>query len=170
MADLLTHVLAVYVLLTVTSWWVDALTPRWIAIGMAGGAIPDLVKVGMVLDDEIVEGLLGLPFTWAPISSLGGVLLVAGAITIVFSREQWRRVYAFLVAGGLVSLVLDGLRVYADGQSGPWLYPFTWWYPPTPSLYVTSDPTVLVVGVAIAAVVFALDWKLQMGERPPRHL
>ena len=160
MADLLTHVLAVYVLLTLVSWRADAITPRWIAIGMAGGAIPDLVKVGIVLDDEIVEGAIGLPFTWAPISTLGGVLLVAAAITLAFDRRFWRRIYAFLVIGGFTSLVLDGMRVYADGQSGPWLYPFTWWYPPTPSLYVTSDPRILVAAIVVAGVVFAIDQRL----------
>ena len=162
MADLLTHVLAVYVLLTVASWWVDVLTPRWIAIGMAGSAIPDLVKVGIVLDDDLVEGVLGLPFNWAPISTLGGVLLVAAAITLAFDRRYWRRVYAFLVAGGFVSLLLDGMRVYADGQSGAWLYPFTWWYPPTPSLYVTSDPRILVGAIAVAGIVFAIDQRLDL--------
>lgn len=160
MADLLTHVLAVYVVLTVVGWRVDAVTDRWVAVGMGGGAIPDLVKVGIVLDDAVVESVLGVPFEWAPISTFGGVLLVAGAITLAFDRRYWCRVYGFLVLGGVTSLVLDGLRVYADGQSGPWLYPFTWWYPPTPSLYVTSDPRVLVVAVAVAGAVFTLDRRL----------
>lgn len=167
MADLLTHVLAVYVLLTVVSWRVDAVTDRWVAVGMGGGAIPDLVKVDIVVDDAVISSVLGIPFTWAPISTLGGVLLVAGAITLAFGREYWRRVYGFLVIGGVTSLVLDGMRVYADGQSSPWLYPFTWWYPPTPSLYVTSDPRVLVVALVVAAVVFALDRKRRAPDTGP---
>jgi len=157
MADLLSHVLTAYVLLTVASWRVDALTPPWVVVGMAGAAIPDLVKVNIVLDSNIVEEAVGLPFTWAPLSTLGGVLFVAGAITLVFERRYWRRAYALLVAGGLTSLALDGLRVYADGSSSPWLYPLTWWRPPTPSFYVTSDPRIAVVGIVVAAVVFGLD-------------
>ncbi|QLH81514.1 hypothetical protein [Halosimplex pelagicum] len=157
MADLLTHVLAAYVVLTVASWRVDRITPQWVAVGMCGGAIPDLVKVDLVVDSMAVEGALGAPFTWSAVSTLGGVALVAGAIALAFGPRYRRRAYAYLVAGGALSLVLDGLRVYADGRAGPWLYPVTWWRPPTPSLYVTSDPRVLVVAVVAAAAVFAAN-------------
>jgi len=157
MADLLTHVLAVYVVLTVLSWRVDAVTDRWIAVGMCGGAIPDLVKVDLVVDSMLVESALGVPFTYAPLASAGGVLLVASAITLAFARRHWREAFTFLVAGGGLSLVLDGLRVYADGRTGPWFYPFTWWRPPTPSLYVTSDPQILVAVLALTGVVYAVD-------------
>lgn len=162
MADLLTHVLVAYVLLTVASWRVDAISPPWIAVGMAGAAIPDLVKVRIVLEESVVESALGAEFSWTPLSTLGGVVFVAAAITLAFDRRYWRRVYGSLVAGGLLSLVVDGLRVYADGRTGPWLYPATWWRPPTPSLYVTSDPRVLVVALVVAASVFAVDrWPIR---------
>lgn len=156
MADLLTHILVPYVLLTVASWQLDWLTTQWIVIGMAGAAIPDLVKIRILLDTAVIESLLGMPFSYSPISSLGGVLLIAGAITVVFARQR-RQVFLFLLFGGCTSLVVDGLRVFADGRAGFWLYPFTWWRPPTPSLYVTSDVRVLVVAVVISAVVFTLD-------------
>jgi len=155
MAELLTHVLAAYVLLTVAGWRLDWLTARWIAIGMAGAIIPDLVKIGLVVDAEVVEGLLGVPFSYSPISSIAGVLVIAAGITLAFTESR-RRVFALLVAGGVSSLALDGLRVFADGQSSFWLYPL-WWRPPTPSLYVTSDPRVTVVAVAVAGGVFLLD-------------
>jgi hypothetical protein len=123
---------------------------------MAGAAIPDLVKVSIVLDASVVESVLGLPFSYDPISSVGGVLCLVGAIAIFFESQR-RRVFLLLLFGGLTSLVVDGLRVFADGRSGFWLYPFTWWRPPTPSLYVTSDIRVLVVAILISMVVFALD-------------
>jgi len=164
MADLLTHVLTVYVLLTVASWRVDAVAPRWVAVGMGGAAIPDLVKVHIAVDDSLVEGAIGLPFAYAPVSSLGGVLLVAGALTLAFERRYWRCAYGFLVAGGLTSLVLDGLRVFADGRSNPWLYPVTWWQPPTPELYVTSDPRVAAVAVALAVAVSYVDSRFRSDE------
>ena len=160
MADLLTHILVPYVILTVASWQFDWLTKRWVIIGMAGAAIPDLVKIDILLDRSVVESLLGMPFSYAPISSLGGVLCIAGAITIFFPRHR-RQVFVFLLFGGLTSLVVDGLRVFADGQSGFWLYPFTWVRPPTPSLYVTSDVRVLVAAVMVSAVVFIFDHQKQ---------
>jgi hypothetical protein len=156
MVDLLTHVLVPYILLTVASWRLDWLTERWIIIGMAGAAIPDLVKLDLLVDDRLVSSLLGLPFDYEPISSLGGVLLIAAGIALLF-RDERQRVYGFLVFGGGSALVVDGLRVFADGRGLVfWLYPL-WWRPPTPSLYVTSDPRVLPVALVMAAVVFLVD-------------
>ena len=155
MADLLSHVLLVYVLFTLVGWFIDPLTRRWVTVGMGGAAIPDLVKVNIVLDDRLVEQTLHIPFDYAPISTLAGVLLIAGVITLCFARER-RRVYMLLVAGGLLSLVVDGLRAYADGAASFWLYPL-WWRPPTPNLYVTSDPRVLIVSLALAAGVFLVN-------------
>ena len=156
MADLLTHVLVPFVLLTPASWRFDRLSKRWIVLTMAGAAIPDLVKIDNVLDEGLIQTALGVPFSYDPISTLGGVLVIARAITLCFGTER-RRVYAVLVFGGLTSLVLDGLRVFVDGQANFWLYPFVWWRPPTPSLYVTSDPGVLVVALAASTLVFLLD-------------
>ena len=62
MADLLTHVLVPFVLLTPLSWRFRWLTDRWIVLAMAGAAIPDLVKIGIVVDDGVIESLAGAPF------------------------------------------------------------------------------------------------------------
>lgn len=120
---------------------------------MGGAAIPDLVKLDIVLDARLIEQTPNIPFGYAP-SSLAGVLLIAGVITLLFTHDR-RHVYTLLVTGGTLSLVVDGLRAYADSHTSFWLYP-TWWRPPTPSLYVTSDPRVLagtlIVAVAVAFV------------------
>lgn len=49
MADLLTHVLVPYILLTVIGWRID-IPKRWIpvAMGWGGAAVPDLVKISLV--------------------------------------------------------------------------------------------------------------------------
>ncbi|MGB9954481.1 hypothetical protein ACOZ4F_19005 [Haloarcula marismortui] len=161
MADLLTHLLAPYILLTVMSWRVDWLDQRWVVVGMGGAAIPDVVKVRIVVNEETVGALLGVPFTYMPLSTLGGVLLLAGLITVAFERRYWGRVFGLVTFGGLTSLLLDGLRVYADGRASAWLYPFTNWRPPTPSLYVSSDPTVLVVALLAAGAVAVLDRRVR---------
>ena len=163
MADLLTHLLVPYILLTVASWAVGWLDRRWVVVGMGGAAIPDLVKIGIVLDERVVEAFLGVPFTYMPVSTLGGVLLLAGVITVAFERRRWRRVFGLVTFGGLTSLLLDGMRVYADGRASAWLYPFTNWRPPTPSLYVSSDPTVLVVALLAAGTVAVIDRQIQAG-------
>lgn len=164
MADLLTHVLVAYVLLTVTGWWVDWLGPRWVVVGMGGACIPDLQKVDILLDADTVSAVLDIPFTYSVTSTLGGVLLLAGAITLLFERRWWRRVYTLLVTGGVAHVALDGLRVWADGRASQWLFPFLPSYrPPTPSLYVTSDPRVPALALAVSLLVFTVD-RYALGE------
>lgn len=159
MADLLTHVLVAYVLLTAASWRVDWLAPRWVVIGMGGACIPDLQKIDILLDADTVSAVLGIPFTYSVTSTLGGVALLAGAITLLFDRRWWPRVYSLLVTGGVAHVALDGLRVWADGRASQWLFPLLPSYrPPTPSLYVTSDPTVPALAIAVSLLVFAADW------------
>lgn len=155
MADLLAHVLVPYVLLTVADWRFDWLSERWVVVGMAGAAIPDLAKVRLVVPDALVERTLGVPFSYTPIGSLGGVLLIAAAIALAFERDR-RRVYGLLVFGGFSALVVDGLRAFADGRADFWLYPL-WVRPPTPGLYVSSDPWVAPTVAVVAAGVYAID-------------
>lgn len=169
MAELLSTILVAYVLLTVSSWRVEWLTEPWIVLGLAGTAIPDLVKLELLVDSRTVESALGIPFAYDPLASIGGVALVSGVVTLLFARRYWQWVFPLVLSGGVVGLLVDGLRVYADGRAGFYLYPI-WWRPPTPSLFVSADPRVLVVSATAAAVVFALDrWIIGRlpGSSPP---
>lgn len=154
MADLFSHALLAYSLLT-ASKWLYGFDERWTAVGVAGVVLPDLVKIGMVLPGGRVEEVLGVPFDFGALGTLGGVLFSAAAASLLFGER--RRSYVFLLAGGLSALLLDGLRAWADGRASAWLYPFTWWRPPTPGLYVSSDPAVLVATGALAAAVLLVD-------------
>jgi hypothetical protein len=153
MADLLTHVLVPFVLLMIAAWRFDRITAPWIAIAMAGAAIPDLVKLHLLVKAFVIEETFGIPFNYEALSTLGGVALVAAAITVAFERQHWRRTYAYLVFGVLTALVLDGLRAFADGHASAWLFPLTWWQTPTPSLYTTSDFRVIVLVVGCTLLV-----------------
>jgi hypothetical protein len=164
MADLLSTICVAYVLLTVASWRIEWLTDRWVVLGLAGTAIPDLVKVGILLDERTVESALGVPFTYAPLGTLGGVVVVTALLTLGFARRHWRRVFPLVLSGGVVGVALDGLRAYADGHAGPYLYPLLW-RPPTPNLFVSADPLVLVVALAAAAATALLDRRV-IGRRP----
>lgn len=156
MADLLTHVLVPFILLTPLGWRFDWLESRWTAVAMGGAAIPDLVKLSVLLDARTIEALLGVPFSYRAVSSAGGLLLIAAAIALLFAEAR-RRVFGFLVVGGSSALVLDGLRAFADGYANPWLYPFSYARIPTPSLYVTSDVGVTLLAVGLGLAVFILD-------------
>jgi hypothetical protein len=155
MAELLTHVLVPYVVLTVLGWRFE-FDQRWVPVAMGGAAIPDLSKVDLLVDHRTVEALVGHGFEWSPISSLAGVVVIGAAIALLFGDGVRRRAYTALLFGGASALVVDGLRAFADGRSNFWLYPI-YWRPPTPSLYVTSDSRVTVVAVSVAVAVFLLD-------------
>ncbi|ELY90786.1 metal-dependent hydrolase [Natrialba taiwanensis] len=156
MADLLTHVLAAYALFTVASWRFEWLTKRWVAIAMIGALLPDLNRLGLLVTDATLESVLGVPFSLDAMQTIGGVCLLAGVGAVVLT-ERHRRAFGFLLAGAFSHLVIDGLKAYADGAAGTWLYPITWYRHPTPNLYVSSDPTVLVITGIIAGSVFLYE-------------
>lgn len=156
MADLLSHVLVAYTVLTVLGWRVGWIGRRWVIVGMGGAAIPDLVKIGLVVEDAVVQGVLGVPFSWSSLGSLWGLLFIGCAVTLMFPRDLRRRAVFALLLGGGSSLVLDGMRMFADGRGGFWLYPL-WWRPPTPNLYVSADWRVLVMAMTVALGVSRMD-------------
>ena len=166
MAELLSHVLVAYVLFTAIGWVLEWLEPRWVVVGMVGALLPDLDRIGMVLDEYAIEQAFGIPFGWGAIHTLGGVLLLSAAGALLFDTAKTRRRgFVLLVAGGISHLVLDGVKRWADGANGAYLYPFSWWRNPTPGWYVSADRWVLVVAIACAIVVFLLDRRAWIADR-----
>lgn len=156
MAELLSHVLIAYALATAASWHYEWLTKQWVAIAMIGALLPDINRIGLFVTDATLESALGVPFDLNAIHTLGGVVLLAGVGAMVVA-EHHRRAFGVLLAGALSHLLVDGLKVYADGAAGAWLYPLTWYRHPTPSLYVSADPAVLVVAGLAALLVWLQD-------------
>lgn len=155
MAELLTHVLIAYVVLTIAGWRVDWLTPRWVALGTVGALLPDLNQLGRLLSGPAIERLFGIPFAYEALHTLGGVALLAGLGGLFFAER--RRAFSVLAAGGLSHLLLDALKIHADGRAGTWLYPLTWWRHPSPDLYVSANPRVLAAAFVCATLAFAMD-------------
>ncbi|OVE84440.1 metal-dependent hydrolase [Natronolimnobius baerhuensis] len=160
MAELLSHVLIAYALATIVSWRLEWVTRRWVAIAMIGALIPDVNRIGMFVSDATLEAVLGVPVGLDAIHTLGGTILLAGIGAMVLTTQH-RRAFGVLLAGALSHLLVDGVKAYADGAAGAWLYPVTWYRHPTPSLYVSSDPMVLVVTALGALVVAACDYVLR---------
>lgn len=159
MADLLSHVLVAYALGTVASWYLEWVTKRWVAVGTIGALLPDFNRVGLLVTDATLESAVGAPFSVDGIHTLGGVVLLSGIGAMVFTDDH-RRAFGALLTGALSHLLVDGLKAYADGAAGAWLYPVTWYRHPTPSLYVSSDPAVLAVSAAMAGLVLWYDrWR-----------
>ncbi|SFS73469.1 metal-dependent hydrolase [Halostagnicola kamekurae] len=156
MADLLSHVLVAYALGTVAGWRLEWLSSRWIAVAMVGAVVPDLNRIGLLVGEPTVEAALGTPFSFGAIQTLGGVIVLAGIGTLCFETHRFRA-YGLLLAGGLSHLLFDAIKRYADGEAGAWLFPLTWARHPTPNLYVSSEPAVLLVALSLAVCVWALD-------------
>lgn len=152
MAELLTHVLVAYAVLTIVGWRVEWLTPRWVALGTLGALLPDLNQLGRLLSGPTIERMLGVSFAYGALHTVGGIVLLAGLVALFFAQR--RRAFAVLVAGGLSHLLLDALKIHADGRAGTWLYPLTWWRHPAPDLYVSADPQVLAAALVGATAVF----------------
>lgn len=160
MAEWLTHVLVAYGLFTALGWRLAWLDDRWVAVGMVGAILPDLNRIGLVVSDEGVTALLGVPFHWGGIHTVGALapLAVAGALLFSTPLER-RRAFLALAGGGLSHLVVDLPQRYADGRmlTNVYFYPVTARRPLTPGWYVSADRWVVLVAAAFAALVFVLD-------------
>lgn len=150
MADLLTHVLFVYIILTVSSWYVDMLR-SYVSVAMIGAVIPDLAKIRLVLGSDAIEAALNVPFSWFPVHRAGGILAVAGLGSLFFIRTHRLRGFVGLCFGASTGLLLDTLVIRANGVVPPYLYPFSWWQPPSLDLYLSSDvwPALVVIPLAV---------------------
>ncbi|ELZ26371.1 membrane-bound metal-dependent hydrolase [Natrinema limicola JCM 13563] len=123
---------------------------------MIGSILPDLNRVTLIVSNGTLETLLGIPFDLDALSTLGGAIILAGIGSMVVANQH-RRMFAALFAGALSHLFIDGVKAYADGAAGMWLYPVSWARHPTPSLYVSSDPAVLTAAVLITVTVVTID-------------
>ncbi|MDJ1430841.1 metal-dependent hydrolase [Halostagnicola sp. A-GB9-2] len=156
MAELLSHVLFAYALFTVASWRLEWLSKRWVPVAVVGAILPDLNRIGLLLGEPTIEAALGVPFSFDAIHTFGGVLVLSGIGAIAFDRRRLLA-YGILVAGALSHLLVDALKLYADGSAAAWLYPVTWYRHPSPNLYVSSDSGVLAVAGVLALSVWLID-------------
>lgn len=161
MAEILTHVLVAFVLFTVTGWAIEWIDRRWVVVGIVGSILPDLNRIGLVIDDHAIGQLLAVPFSWGAIHTLGGVLLLAGIGAVLFPDSRTRRrSYGMLLAGAVSHLVLDGVKQWADGANGAYLYPFSWWRNPTPGWYVSADRWVLAASILLVIAILVANRRL----------
>ncbi len=129
-----------------------------------GSILPDLNRVTLIVSEGALEAIVGVSLEFDAISTLGGAIVLSGVgAMVVADRNQ--QVFAALFAGTLSHLLIDGVKAYADGDAGMWLYPVTWARHPTPSLYVSSDPVVLISVGLIAGIVAGIDrYVIRSGE------
>lgn len=162
MAEVFSHVLLVFIVLTIVSWRVGWLERKWVAVGMIGAIFPDLTRFELLVPSHMVETVHGIPFGWGGLATLGGVFVLAGMGAVLFAtRREQLRGFGLLLFGGMSHLLVDAVKSWADGYNGAFLYPLTWWRNPTPGLYVSADWWVFVVVLASALVVYLLDQRIK---------
>jgi hypothetical protein len=164
MADLLTHVLAAYVLATLVSLRDDRLTPAAVTAAMVGGAVPDLNRIGLLLPASTVKAALGVPFAWDALSTVGGVAVVIALLTLLVPRRLRPTTAAMLSLGALSHLALDYLLLFPSGYTHPYLWPVTARGLPGPGLYLSSDRWPVVAAVTVAVVAWRLAGASARGE------
>ena len=154
MPDLLAHALIAYTLGRLLSWRIDWLTPGYITVVMAGAFIPDLTKIDLLVPSGAIHQLLGVPFDWGALHTAGGALIAIAIGVVVVTPRERVRVGFLLVLGVASHLLADALLINPSGRSYAILWPLTRWHPPTPGLYLSTEPTPTIVAAIFALGVY----------------
>lgn len=169
MAEWLTHVLLAYALFTVVGWYVDWLDSKWVAVGIVGSILPDLDRLDLLVSDDLITAVTGVPFDWSGINTLGGVVVLSAIGGLLFARRRHqRRGFLLLLSGAFSHLLVDLPQRYADGLllTNKYLFPLPAWRASTPGWYVSADQWVVGVALVVALVVFGLDRYRTPAPRP----
>lgn len=151
MPDLLTHVLLAYSLCLILSWRVKWLGSSYVTVAMVGAILPDLSKIHLLVSSWQVRQLFGVPFSWASLHTTGGVVVSILLGVVLVARPYRRRVGCLLGLGAVTHLVADSLLETVAERSFPLLWPLTSYVPPTPDLYLSTDPWLAVAASLLAA-------------------
>ncbi|EMA08278.1 metal-dependent hydrolase [Haloferax denitrificans] len=160
MPDLLSHALIAYSLATIASWRYDWITRPYVTAAMASAFIPDMAKAALVIPSARVAQLIGMPFDWFGLHTLGAVVCSVLIGVVLISQHERRRVGLLLSLGASSHLLADALLRKPTGLSYPLLWPLSRVYPPTPGLYLSTDIWPAVVLSIVAAVVWSVDKRL----------
>lgn len=153
MADLLTHVLAAYVLATVLSWRWRWITPPYVTVAMAGAIVPDLNRIELFVPAAALEATFGVPVNWNALHTLGGSLLVVSIGALLVPATHRSRVFVLAFLGVLSHLTLDLLLIRSTAQSYAVLWPLTEYRPPTIGLYLSTDQWPAAIALVVAGIV-----------------
>ncbi len=157
LADLLTHVFVGYSIGIILSWRYKQIKSPHITAIMVGAALPDLVRIRLLLDPIKIEQYLGIPFSWGPLHTVGGVLIIMTIGALLTIPKDSKMIFILLAIGAISHLFLDSLLITASGYSYAVLWPFLEFHPPTPALYLSTDVWPALVSGVGALFVRTLD-------------
>ncbi|ARS89957.1 metal-dependent hydrolase [Natrarchaeobaculum aegyptiacum] len=157
MPDLLTHVLAGYILGTILSFRYEWIRPAHVTVVMIGAALPDLAKINLLISRYEVMAVLGIPWDWFALHTLGGTVVTLLLWSLLVGPAYRRRVIALLAVGVASHHVLDALLVTRTGYTYPIFWPLTEYRPPAGNLFHSSD----WLPAALSSVIAAALWQLR---------
>lgn len=156
MPDLLAHAFIAYTIGKLLSWRYDWFSPAYVTVVMAGAFIPDLTKIRLLIDSSTVEHLLGIPFSWDALHTLGGATIAILIGTLPVAPYIRARTSALLTVGAVSHLLADGLLLNPSGRSYAMLWPLTRYHPPTPGWYLSTQPEPTIVASLVAVLVWSV--------------
>lgn len=157
MADLFTHVIVAFTIAVVLSWKLAWVTRPMIPVAMVGAAIPDLNRIDLLIPEEAITALTGIPWTWGVLHRAGGALLIIALFTLLVRRDLRKPVFALLTIGVCSHFVLDYFLWQPTGETNLLLWPFLDVAVDYQGVYRSSDRWMAVVATIVAGVVLAID-------------
>ncbi|PSP78717.1 metal-dependent hydrolase [Halobacteriales archaeon QS_4_69_225] len=155
MPDVLTHVLVGYVVGTLLTAVREDVGPAEVTLVMVGALSPDFVKIELLVPAASVEAALGVPFSWEPLHTAVGGVVVALLSGLVVGAERRRRTVALVAVGAATHLFLDALLFDPTGYAFRPLSPLSTYRPPAGMLYLSSDRWPAAVAATAAAATWA---------------
>ncbi|MFO7791475.1 MAG: metal-dependent hydrolase [Candidatus Saliniplasma sp.] len=165
MADLLTHVFVAFSVGVLLSWRFPWISKNYITIIMMGSVLPDLTRIGLILEPAFIENLFGVPFSWSPLHTIGGVFIIILILTFSVDNKYSKPLFLLLALGAFTHLFLDSLLLTTTGYSYPLFVPITFYNPPTPGLYLSTDMWPSMISGVTALLVWQVDKSLDIREK-----
>ena len=158
MPDWVTHVLVAYALATGLSVRYAWIGPQHVTLCLLGALVPDLAKIELVVPSSAVSAVLGVPWDWAALHTLGGTLIVVALIGLALAPDRRREGVGFLALGAASHHALD----LALTQSGEVTYRFLWPVStaqlPASGYFRSGDLELVVVAALFAAAVWVVRY------------
>ena len=164
MAELLTHVLAGFVIATIASWRYAWITPPLVVACMVGAAIPDLNRIDLIVPAETITALTGIPWSWGVTHRAGGALAIAFIVTLLVANQYRKPVFALLCVGIASHFVIDYFLWQPTGTTNLMLWPFLDLTVDYQGFYRSSDRWPAVVATIATGVVIGIDQFVVTGQ------
>lgn len=156
MTDVLTHVIAGYIIGTLLAMRYEWMRPAHVTLVMIGALSPDFVKIQLLVPDGLVASVLGVPFSWSPLHTVGGAVLVLCLGTLALAPDERKRALVLFAIGASSHHVLDVLLLTPTGYSYAVFWPLTEYHLPSGGLYMSTDRWPAVVAGLSAVLVWVI--------------